>query len=126
MTTWTRTGDTRNTRRYEAEIGGVTMTVVGRDNGTWDVEDVANVLRCGITSLAEAKRVAEEVAGVEVQDEPEPEADTLTSEQIEALRIDAGTHGDTKLVETCRRAEEGDEAARATVARILAAAETAR
>ena len=46
--------------------------------------------------------------------------ETLTSEQIEALRIDAGTHGDTTLVETCRRAEDGDETACATVARILA------
>jgi hypothetical protein len=52
--------------------------------------------------------------------------ETLTSEQIEALRIDAGTHGDTQLVETCRRAEAGDTKARATVARVLAAAESER
>ena len=50
--------------------------------------------------------------------------ETLTGEQIEALRIDAGTHGDTTLVETCRRAEDGDEKSRATVARILAETET--
>jgi hypothetical protein len=52
--------------------------------------------------------------------------ETLTNEQIEALRIDAGTHGDMTLVETCRRAEAGDETARKTVARILAEAERER
>jgi hypothetical protein len=49
-------------------------------------------------------------------------AATLTEDQIDSLRVDAGTNGDTKLVETCRRAAAGDASARATVARILGAA----
>lgn len=48
---------------------------------------------------------------------------TLTDEQIETLRIDAGTHGDHKLVETCRRAANGSKRARAVVARVLAETE---
>lgn len=45
-----------------------------------------------------------------------------TAAEITALRIEAGEAGDMRLVETCRRAEEGSRRARATVARILAAA----
>lgn len=46
--------------------------------------------------------------------------DTATLDQIETLRFEAGQAGDHELVETCRRAERGDTAARGEVTRLLA------
>lgn len=42
-----------------------------------------------------------------------------TKAQIFALQVDAGTHGDTALVETCELALDGDEGALIDVARVL-------
>ncbi len=50
-----------------------------------------------------------------------PETET-TTEQIEALRSEAGTAGDRKMVAICDRALAGDETAIAECARAIAAA----
>lgn len=49
--------------------------------------------------------------------------ETITTEQIEALRIEAGAHGDTKQVELCDAALAGDADARAKCAKAIANAE---
>lgn len=46
----------------------------------------------------------------------------ISIEQIEALRTDAGAHGDTKLVATCNRAIRGSQAARRKVEMVVSAA----
>lgn len=49
--------------------------------------------------------------------------DTLTDDQITALRIEAGEAGDTAMVDICRAALRGDAAARAEVVRVIRDAE---
>jgi hypothetical protein len=49
--------------------------------------------------------------------------ETLTDEQIETLRDEAGAAGDLEMVETCERALAGSDLARADVADAIAAAE---
>ena len=45
---------------------------------------------------------------------------TITNEQIEALRAEAGAAGDTAQVAICDRALDGDAVARAECARVIA------
>lgn len=47
----------------------------------------------------------------------------ITDEQIEALRTEAGEHGDLAQVELCDAALGGDEAARARCERAIRAAQ---
>jgi hypothetical protein len=47
---------------------------------------------------------------------------TVTNEQIDALRTEAGTAGDTAQVALCERALAGDEEAREECARVIAEA----
>lgn len=47
---------------------------------------------------------------------------TITDIQIEQLKTEAGAHGDLDQVSMCERALEGDEAARAECAEVVAAA----
>lgn len=49
--------------------------------------------------------------------------ETVTKNQIQALRTEAGAAGDLKQVAICDRALDGDEAARAECARVIADAE---
>jgi hypothetical protein len=87
-------------------------------------EPAREVLSMRVSPEAKAAAAADP-GGARQAVETWAEAETLTAEQIESLRIDAGTHGDTRLVATCRRAADGDQAARATVARVLRAARAA-
>lgn len=48
----------------------------------------------------------------------------ITQDEITALRVDAGAHGDAALVATCNRALRGNSAARRTCAKILRDAKT--
>ncbi len=43
----------------------------------------------------------------------------ITDEEIDALCVEAGAAGDTAMIETCRRAKDGDGAALVSVARAL-------
>lgn len=54
--------------------------------------------------------------------EKENEMKTITDTQIEQLKTEAGAHGDLDQVSMCERALEGDEAARAECAEVVAAA----
>ena len=54
---------------------------------------------------------------------PEP---TPTTEQIEALRSEAGAAGDREQVQVCDRALAGDEVAIAECARVIRAAQAQR
>lgn len=47
---------------------------------------------------------------------------TVTNEQIDALRTEAGTAGDAAQVALCERALAGDEEAREECARVIAEA----
>lgn len=47
------------------------------------------------------------------------EISTITDEQIELLSTEAGQHGDLAQVELCRRALDGDAAARQACARAI-------
>lgn len=47
----------------------------------------------------------------------------ITDDQIEALRIEAGQAGDATQVAICQRALDGDAAARAECARVIADAQ---
>lgn len=49
----------------------------------------------------------------------------ITQAEITALRIDAGAHGDKKLVTTCNRALRGSMPARRTCAKIIRDAKAA-
>lgn len=52
-------------------------------------------------------------------------ATTITDSQMEALREEAGAHGDLEQVAICDRALDGSEADRAECARVIAEAEAA-
>lgn len=46
-------------------------------------------------------------------------ASAVSAEQLEALEVEAGAHGDIEQVELCRLALAGDEAARALCERVI-------
>lgn len=46
--------------------------------------------------------------------------DTITDEQIEALRSEAGSAGDSEMVAICDRALAGDQGEREECARVIA------
>lgn len=100
----------------------ITNSKSGMDLGTFQAKDQQGALEAfareaGYSTYAEACEehpVAEgEMVVTEVEDA------SISDEQIEALRRDAGEAGDLEMVAICDRALEGDEAAQARCAEAI-------